>query len=53
LQNPFEQFKGKGYRIVPPSLKKESSTLHKAQLKMKGCFNLLEGIFFGEKTAFF
>jgi len=49
LQIPFEQFKGKGYRIVPPSPGNESSTRQKIKLKMKLDFNHLEGIFFDEK----
>ena len=51
MQSPFEQFKGKGYRIVPPSPRNEFSTLHKMELKMNQGFNHLEGIFFDEKDG--
>jgi hypothetical protein len=51
LQSPFEQFGGKGYRIVPPSPKKESSKLYKMELKMNEGSNHLEGIFFDEKDG--
>jgi hypothetical protein len=51
LQSPFEQFKGKGYRILPQSPRNESSALHKMELKMNEGSNHLEGIFFDEKDG--
>jgi hypothetical protein len=51
LQIPFEQFKGKGYTIVPPSPRNESSTRLKIKLKMKQGFNHLERILFDEKGS--
>jgi len=51
LQSPFEQFEGKGYRIVLPSPRHESSALHKMELKMNQGFSHLEGIFFDEKDG--